>query len=42
VIDLKTMEVTATLDVGMRPRGLLLSSDNKLCTSAPATRIGSR
>ncbi|MFZ3204408.1 MAG: beta-propeller fold lactonase family protein, partial [Pseudomonas sp.] len=30
VIDLTTMEVTATLDVGQRPRGLLLSSDNKL------------
>jgi YVTN family beta-propeller protein len=30
VIDLDSLEVTATLDVGMRPRGLLLSSDNKL------------
>ncbi|HBX56841.1 MAG TPA: hypothetical protein DEH10_15875, partial [Pseudomonas sp.] len=30
VIDLATLEVTATLAVGMRPRGLLLSQDNKL------------
>src|SRR5690606_37273112 len=30
VIDLDSLEVTATLEVGMRPRGLLLSSDNKL------------
>ena len=30
VIDLDSLEVTDTLTVGMRPRGLLLSSDNKL------------
>ena len=30
VIDLASQTVTETLKVGMRPRGLLLSSDNKL------------
>ena len=30
VIDLATQTVTDTLEVGMRPRGLLLSHDNKL------------
>jgi YVTN family beta-propeller protein len=30
VIDLDSLEVTDTLAVGMRPRGLLLSADHKL------------
>src|SRR5690606_8384166 len=30
VIDLDSLEVTASLEVGARPRGLALSSDNKL------------
>ncbi|HCL41706.1 MAG TPA: hypothetical protein DHW73_10080, partial [Pseudomonas sp.] len=36
VIDMNTLEVTDTLDVGMRPRGILLSSDNSklfICAS---------
>ncbi|SUD60511.1 PedA protein [Ectopseudomonas oleovorans] len=36
VIDLDSLEVTATLAVGMRPRGLLLSSD----TQQPPTEVG--
>ncbi|MBF6621929.1 MAG: beta-propeller fold lactonase family protein, partial [Pseudomonas stutzeri] len=30
VIDLNTLETVETLEVGMRPRGLTLSHDNKL------------
>lgn len=30
LIDMQTLEVTETLPVGQRPRGLLLSHDNKL------------
>ena len=30
LIDMDTLQVTQTLPVGMRPRGLLLSHDNKL------------
>ena len=30
LIDLNTLQVTDTLKVGQRPRGLLLSHDNKL------------
>ncbi|HBT56052.1 MAG TPA: hypothetical protein DEA92_02745, partial [Pseudomonas sp.] len=36
VIDMNTLEVTDTLEVGMRPRGILLSSDNSklfICAS---------
>src|SRR3546814_14192269 len=40
VINLDTMETVETLEVGMRPRGLTLSHDNKLlyiCASASDT-----